>query len=320
MDTTWRQYGQIDWLFDVDDVHSREDYSVSREDVIRYMENYSARESGATIGDLTNKYSAALFEDYLPSHRHKYLVDPTSRNGHCMWEFDIENPADWEWSWYDYEELLDSYENNIFPSQSSIVKEKVVQMMREYYESKYTKDNLAPFIVLDGNGATEGWESMDAETFGETFYIGKDDRETVQKACIAMAMADKTPVLFRFAVTDYYSSVARFDQIEEGNDHDQNMPLVDGYVAQQSVFLNFRIISFTFFKSGKETVLGVASNPIDIINGIEAPSDMPVYDYDETDWLYVIKMILAIAGLGGLALFVIWLFMWLRKQWNGGNY
>ena len=52
--------------------------------------------------------------------------------------------------------------------------------------------------------------------------------------------------------------------------------MIDGYVAQMTEFLDFDIISLTFRdERGTETVIAVVSDPIDIINGIDPPADMP---------------------------------------------
>lgn len=80
------------------------------------------------------------------------------------------------------------------------------------------------------------------------------------------------PVLFRFAVTDYYASTAYFDS--HSNIFFTN---ADGYVAQETLFFNFDIISLTFRdEAGKDTVLGVVTDPLDIIPDIEPAPDTPV--------------------------------------------
>jgi hypothetical protein len=231
-----------------------------------------------------------------------------------MWEFDIANQADWNWTWYDFEPILEKWETEINPiTGERRYSDTFIAWMREYYESRYTTDNLAPFVVLDGTGDTKGWQQLSYEKFGEKYLISEKDAKTVHDACVAMDEAGKTPVLFRFAVTDYYTSKARCDQIGDGN-----MSQRDSYVAQQSMFLNFRVISFTFHRDGVETVLGVASDPIDIINGLDAPSGL--YDPgDETDWLYVIKTVFIILALAVLAFVVIKVFLKLRQDWNLGN-
>ena len=184
-----------------------------------------------------------------------------------------------------------------------------VEEMVQAYKDKHSLYGLDPFITL-----TESNLDMSTADFAAKYYISEDDVPTVKKACRAMIEAGKTPVLFRFSVTEYRTAKVRIDQIS-----DPNMSGRDGYVAYQTAFLDFDVISFTFWKDGNETVLGCVASPIDIINGLDAPAGMPV-PADETDWWYVIKMVLGILGLGAAAVVVIVFFLWLRKQWNAGNY
>ena len=323
-DVGFEQYPCIDWLFWAGDVENLEDYNIPRDKVIDYMEKYTAKEGGASVGGLTNKYSAALFEDYIDEYRRQYLVNDYDKNGHCMWEFDIENEADWNWVRFDAEEYRKDLESKMIlvPFKGYVRKytDEEIDVYVQRFEEMYTTRELAPFIVLDGTGDTKGWDTLGFEDFGEKYKIGKNDAETVFNACKKMKSEGKFPVLFRFSVTNYMASPARFDLIEGPNDCSGEglMSEKDGYVAQQSVFLNFRIISFTFFDGDTETVLGVASDPIDIINGLDAPSGLHVPD-KETDWLYVIKTVFIILALAVFAFVVIKVFLKLRQDWNLGN-
>jgi hypothetical protein len=105
---------------------------------------------------------------------------------------------------------------------------------------------------------------------------------------------DELVVLFRFATSDYYSEAAQI-YIPGGGFLGSNK-LVTGqaYIAQESVFLDFDIIQLTFNKDGDYTVIPVVSNPIDIINDITPPANMP----DETNWLMIILIVI-------LAIFLI---------------
>ena len=50
----------------------------------------------------------------------------------------------------------------------------------------------------------------------------------------------------------------------------------DGYVAQETVFMDFDVISLTFRNttSQTDTVIGVCASPIDIFNGLQAPPNL----------------------------------------------
>ena len=84
-------------------------------------------------------------------------------------------------------------------------------------------------------------------------------------------------VMFRFAVSDYMAQ-------------DLNMygevRLESGYLAQQSVFLNFDIIQLTFkSEAEKMTVIPVVANPIDIIDPITPPTDFSNEDFWKLVWI-----------------------------------
>lgn len=84
-------------------------------------------------------------------------------------------------------------------------------------------------------------------------------------------------VMFRFAVSDYMAQ-------------DLNMygevRLESGYLAQQSVFLNFDVIQLTFkSEAEKMTVIPVVANPIDIIDPITPPTDFSNEDFWKLVWI-----------------------------------
>lgn len=62
--------------------------------------------------------------------------------------------------------------------------------------------------------------------------------------------------------------------------------LESGYLAQQSVFLNFDIIQLTFkSEAEKMTVIPVVANPIDIIDPITPPTDFSNEDFWKLVWI-----------------------------------
>ncbi|MBE5751035.1 MAG: hypothetical protein E7357_01335 [Clostridiales bacterium] len=320
MHPDWINLPQLDWVFWSGEISAQDDWNVSRAEVLEYAAKYTEAKdvSGGLYPDGPNKYAAALFEQDMDEARKAYLVDQNADCGLCRYEFDVKDDK-WNWTSFHWKQMIAIYENRLketmvgspaFPDtyRRKYTDEQVAEMVQAYKE-KHSLYGLDPFVVLDASAL-----SMSTPDFASTYYISEDDVPTVKKACNAMIEAGKKPVLFRFAVTEYRTAQVRIDQIS-----DPNMSGRDGYVAYQTVFLDFDVISFTFWKDGNETVLGCVASPIDIINGLDAPAGMPV-PKPPVDWWYVIKMVLAIIGLGGLAFVVIWFFLWLRKQWNGGNY
>lgn len=97
----------------------------------------------------------------------------------------------------------------------------------------------------------------------------------------------------RFAKTDYYSSKARFDYAEDKFD----MSDVDGYVAQEYIFLDFDILSLEYTSEDgfTKTVIGVVADSIDIINGLTAPED--ILEEEQEWWQKIMAVLLFIVFL-----------------------
>ena len=74
-----------------------------------------------------------------------------------------------------------------------------------------------------------------------------------------------------------------------------NIAYTDTYVAQQTVFFDFDIIELTFNKNGVYHVIPVVSDPVDVVNEINAP---------EAE-LQVWKIILGLVALCVLLYFLV---------------
>ena len=130
---------------------------------------------------------------------------------------------------------------------------------------------------------------LSSKAFSEKYLVDEDDVEDIIQFSRSAYENRETPLLLRFALNDYYSSEARFDLVEEG---DQEMSSIDGYVAQEMVYLEFDILSLSFSKDGgySKKVIGVVANSIDIINGLTAPEGL----YEEQEWWQKLMLILTI--------------------------
>ena len=149
---------------------------------------------------------------------------------------------------------------------------------------------------------------MTVEEFEKKYLI--DDNNTnsstgsVLQDCINMLHKGLTPTLLRFATSTYYTSRAYFDNTDafHGLGGSKNLTACNGYVAQQKVYLNFDVISLTYEDiNGNKTIIPVVADPINIIAGLTAPTDI----IDEPWWkfivilLTIIIIILAVMFLSG---------------------
>ncbi len=249
---------RLDWLFYRNNPDKAEDFSTSRIEVENYMKAYTlAYSSQKKVEDgQGGRFAENLFASSIDADRVEYLDEnndgdnQTATRGKITQEIDAGDDGkllfEKDKSWWDN-----------------------LAFWKTDEDFQYTED-YKPIVSL----TAEDIAGLNASTFASKYYLNIKDVEgtngifaQAQKAI----QAGNRFVLFRFANTDYYSSNARFDSV----DGETGMSSVDGYVAQETMFLDFDIISLTFRdEGGKETVIGVVSNPIDIINGTDAPPDI----------------------------------------------
>ena len=261
----WQSVDYLKWLFPVQDVEDADDYRVSREKVEAYMKSYTKKFPNEEL--ILGKYAASLFVDSIDEDRIQFLQykDSGATSGYVNLEFSID----------DSNEYVDSDKDQS-------------KWNKFWFGEKYENYTYSPIVTLSAADL-----DLSDDAFSEKFFVGKEDVARIKKNAKEDLAHDKVPVLLRFAVTDYYASTARFDYAEEDafemSDH-------DGYVAQETVFLDFDVLSLTFDSGYREYVIGVVAEPIDIINGLTPPSDLKV---EETSWFKIVVrlVLLAIAAV-----------------------
>ena len=132
---------------------------------------------------------------------------------------------------------------------------------------------IDPIVIVDEADLTLGKASL-----CEKYLINESDYDDF----IAYANANKSDskiVLFRYRVSDYISK--DLDIVSPKSPYESTRA---GYVFDQSIDLDFDIISLTFNKDGNYTVIAAVSDPINVI----APGDPPA-DYDDNGWIPKVK-------------------------------
>ena len=259
---------KVDWLFKKD-LEEDKTYAVSREEVEDYMDWYT--ENYPLQIKVANMYSEGLFSSSIDTDRLALLKDKSSTRGYIVQEIDAGDSQDLlfkaEQSWWDL----------------------------TWNGVKYEEKGYEPIVVLTASDIA----GLNSNTFAEKFLINDTDKETVFVHVKEMIEKGERAVLFRFAVTDYYASIADFDQISNADDDFST----DGYVAQETVFLNFDIISLTFRKDGIDSVIACVSDPINIINGFDPPNGLNAGKDDSG----ALKKLIALIVLIVVVIFIIWL-------------
>ena len=238
----------IDWLFEQPGVKTRDDYRVTAERVREYIIWYTDKFPDQPTYSISTaqdpnllEVASGLFEDSIDADRIKLLEDKSKNNGYICQEIDASE------------------------EKSLLIEKDQGFWDRHWHGVKYENKPYSPIVDIPSD-----IRSMSVDTFAKTYYVNDVDKQKVFDYCIDELDKGNHPILFRFAKTEYYANSAKFDL--DGN----GMSKYDGYVAQETVFLGFDVISLTFRKDTVDTVIGVVSNPIDIINGFTPPADLPM--------------------------------------------
>lgn len=269
---------RLDWLFLRDYKGDVNDYKITSVEMERYMKDYT--NSFSSQEKVVEKYAEDLFTESIDADRLGLLENPQEKRGYIEQEIDAGE------------------------TQNLLVKKEQSKWDEFWHGAKYEETGVAPIVVLTKNDIT----GLNADSFAKKYYIGDTDKTRVFNDIQAMLDKGERAVLFRFAVTDYYLSKARYDKVGDRKGLFNNvidMSDRDGYVAQETMFLDFTVISLTFRKESVDTVIPCIANPIDIINGIDTfPKDDGGGDKGCGDFSFLdlISGFLAVLVL----LFVIW--------------
>lgn len=120
--------------------------------------------------------------------------------------------------------------------------------------------NVKPFESIGKN-------ALGSVTLAKDLLINENDVDKFKAFCNSSYENDEVPYLFRFAVSDYTSRPV----VRIGGGLEDGKSATDSYLAQESVFFDFNIITMTF--KGKEDyyTLAVMHTPVDVISGVEPP-------------------------------------------------
>lgn len=247
---TFDNVPSIEWLFYRENPTTLRDYDVTRAEVEEWAKNYSAthKEQDKLDGRKTF-WAEGLFADRIDTERLELLADQSATRGYVVQEIaadekkDILQQADQSW-W-----------------------EKFIGKTPEIETTTYSPIKMLKSTDLSGTDKTV----CDRLLINVNDYRNADGMNNdvgFYEFCQNAFDNDETPVLFHFANTEYYASAARFDK--RGNNAISDY---DGYVCQQTCFLDFDVIQLTFERDGTETVLACVADPIDIFNGTTAPND-----------------------------------------------
>lgn len=149
---------------------------------------------------------------------------------------------------------------------------------------------------------------LDDEALSKKYLISAEEVAKFSEKCREAFANDQTVIIFRFAVTDYFSAPLCITADAPLNTTRYFNGLA--YVAQETMFFGFDVLEFHVNKGGVTTVIPVGMQEIDHMSGLTASPDMPDRDPFSgigntiNDWLSKIKTAFLIF-MGVLALVVV---------------
>lgn len=264
------------YMFLVDDIEEYDPYAetktvggIQSNDLYEYIKNYRKSYTSGRLPIKDGTISADLFESDIDDSRKMNNENGVIKKGYSYYDFDADvdlqtlqswsstSPSFWD-NWLNFG-LGAAFTGG--PNEAS----KTVAPIQILKASDLTGTNaeIAERLLVNVNDV----DAIKAEYNNAVTVSGTNDEE-------------KVVVLFRFATSDYYSEAVDIIEPNAGFLWSDKHYEGEAYIAQESVFFDFDIIQLTFNKDGVYTVIPVVSSPIDIVNDITPPVNMP----DEVDW------------------------------------
>lgn len=245
-----------------------EDYEIAGEVLKQKILSNSSYLGGEMLND---RYSKYLFEDYV-QNGYEYGYNRKEINADDMQEvfWNITTKNLWQTIFsggFDVETIYDS--------------KKAIE--------KVTSNDLT---------------GSDSEIAG-SLYINENDVSNLKAECQKAETNDETVVLLRYSTTQYMcapctSTYCSNDKVDGGktlvktNCENWGNNEFNAYVAQETVYLDFDIISLWFTADGVETEIPVVHNPTDIISGVTPPLEE---DYHNEKSRNIFLMIIALIAV-----------------------
>lgn len=163
----------------------------------------------------------------------------------------------------------------------------------------YKIEEICPIEKVDLNDVY----ALTNEEFSNKYFIDINEINIFKTYCKEQQVLNKEVWLLRYDACDYYSSVVNCSYSYEDLDEGKIINKTNGFIARQSVYLNFDILQFGFEQDGKTYVIPAIHSPENVFNDLTAQQD-PL-DYEMLDTL---KLIVALI-LGAILVVILWPFI-----------
>ena len=250
---------RYDWVIKTDDIMEEVNPSVLAE----YAYNYEGKPGDEMIRIGDKVLNANLFVDE---------VDPGHTRGYNERTYDARNEDDW-------------IDLNLSDNMS---------VWDKFWAVLGGSDDLNDFVAAEDvlpieEVTAEKLEGEPAEV-SRRLLVAESRIEGLRQYQSEAAAQDRIVYILRVGVTNYRACEVEFHDSREGGWF-QSSKIDDGYIAQDTVYLDFDIIHLGFVLKDKVTIIAAVSDPIDIFVTPTPPPDMDDFEWSLVWWL---------AGVGGV--------------------
>lgn len=253
---TIKNIPRLTYLFYKD---SQENATVSREQLKQYIYNYQNIQGNSDYLDIAGRvFSAHLFEE--TENTPHQVKDIKAKN-----LFDLISYTDTISSW---QKFVDYGLFKKIPEEDSI---KQVSPIKKLTDDDFYRNSVKNETELLIN-------QVDGYSLYNYYNIGKNNNSSTY--------------LLHFAVSDYERYPVKREDYGFFEDWGKRHDI--GYVSQETVYLNFDVISLKFEKDNVPYVIPVTSSPIDVISPLTPPPTVGL-----EDWVYALMIV------GGIVVFVV---------------
>lgn len=165
------------------------------------------------------------------------------------------------------------------------------------YDSKKAIETISDSDLTGSNNEIAG-----------SLYINEKDVQSLKDEHAKAKANDETVVILRFSSTQYMcapcvSSYCRRSDIDGGktlvktNVTNWGKGDINGYVSQETVYLDFDIISLWFTADGVETEIPVVHTPTDVISGLTPPLEENYHNQKTKNIFAIIFAVVAVIVL-----------------------
>lgn len=234
--------------------------------VYDYIKEYSAKHNNGTKLPIKDKrISADLFEDDISESRKIDNERGKIQKGYSYYDFDIDE--DWQ--------TMSTYQPGNHSFTENVNMYGFWNALCHKYDDVERWRDLPPIQILNDSDLIDTSDEA-KKSISNRLCINYNDVDDLQDYYAKATKNDENVVvLFRFATTDYYSSIADITQNKMPTHAADNA--IDGcaYVAKGTCFFDFDIIQLSFKKGEELHVIPVVMSPQDYIVEVTPPAYIP---------------------------------------------